>query len=664
MKKRRWFRLLEPGYRSLFLFLALFAAGTGAVNLYLGIGEAALVVLLYVIYYRLKRRRRRIVMGYLDQLTYHSDTAVSGGLMHFPLPMVVLRMDTSEILWGNDLFYQMIGRQERLFEMRAGDVLPGLELRFLLEGKSRSAQEVCVRRRYYAVFGSAVRESGPRGRGLAAALYFVETTETVVLRREYSASRPVCALMVIDNYEEVMKNCNDSQKSGMLAALDDRVSEWTRPCEGILRKYDRDRYLFLFEQRHLPQLVNDKFALLDRAREIQSPSGLAVTLSIGVGTDAETPGEAFSFASLSIDMSMSRGGDQAVIKNRHAFEFYGGRTKALEKRTKVKPRVMANTLARLISDSSNVIIMGHQNADLDAVGAAVGVATAVRKRGRKPYIVIDENRNVAQPLLARMRGLPEYQGVFIDPQTALILSGPDTLLVVVDVSRPDIVQSEELLEACQRVAVIDHHRRGVNYLEHVALSFHEPYASSACELVCELLPYILDTGDLGRLEAEALLSGIVLDTKNFTMHTGVGTFEAAAFLRSAGADMIDIKRMFQNDLKSSVARYDIVREAKMYREQIAIAAVDRPIARTTAAQAADELLSIAGVDASVVLFSDGGEVVLSARSLGKINVQMIMELLGGGGHQTIAGAQVQGQSLGLVLTKLYGAIDQYLEKNG
>ena len=361
-------------------------------------------------------------------------------------------------------------------------------------------------------------------------------------------------------------------------------------------------------------------------------------------------------------MALSRGGDQAVVRNRVDFEFYGGRAKTAEKRTKVKSRVMANALSELMNDASEIYIMGHSYADMDAVGAAAGVYCAARKKGKRAQIVVDEEKNAAEAILAKLKALPEYEGVFTSGQEAFLRMRPGALLVVVDTNRPDLVESQQLLESCNRVAVIDHHRRAASYIEHAAFSFHEPYASSASELVTELLAYLVEPTDLLREEAEALLAGIVLDTKRFTLRTGGRTFEAAAFLRRAGADTAEVQRLFQNDLNDMVSRYDIIRRAEMHREDIAVAAIaEDGVDRVAAAQAADELLSLKGVKASFVIFRAGDHVQMSARSLGEVNVQVVLEALGGGGNATTAGGRVENSTVAFVRGKLLEAIDAYFE---
>ena len=324
---------------------------------------------------------------------------------------------------------------------------------------------------------------------------------------------------------------------------------------------------------------------------------------------------------------------------------------------------MANALNELIADAAEIYVMGHSFADMDAVGAAAGLCCIARKRGKRAQVVIDLERNAAGQVLEKFRDLPEYEGVFTSGADALVRMKPGALVVVVDTNRPDMVESPQLLESSNRVAVIDHHRRAASYIENAAFSFHEPYASSASELVTELLQYLVEPADLLREEAEALLAGIVLDTKHFTLRTGGRTFEAAAFLRRAGADTTDVQRLFQSDLQEMVSRYDIIRRAELYREDIAVAAIDQEgVDRVTAAQAADELLGLKGVKASFVLFPNGEDVQMSARSLGEINVQVILEALGGGGNSTTAGGRVSGTDVETVKTRLLEAIDAYFEK--
>lgn len=514
----------------------------------------------------------------------------------------------------------------------------------------------------FLVFGRLVRPDQKGGReGFLATTYWVDVTGYSSLREKFYESRPIAAILLIDNYEELMKNSDENARSAMLSEITKRLREWTAETHGLLCRYDRDRFLFIFEERVLSTLQEEKFSILDAVREVHNPGGIPATLSIGIGKDAPSMEDLFQFASLAIEMALSRGGDQAVIKNRFNFEFYGGRAKELEKHTKVKSRVMANALGELVGDASKVFIMGHKYPDLDTSGAAAGVCAIARKRGVVAYIVRDSGSTPADVMYKRLAPLPEYQNIFLSPEDALIAADSNSLLVVVDTSRPEQVQAEALLESCPKVAVIDHHRRAATYITDATLNFHEPYASSASELVTELIQYMMEPSDLLRVEAEALMAGIVLDTKNFTMRTGGRTFEAAAFLRRSGADTAEVKKLFQNNLDGTIARYDIIQNAKLYRENIAIARVEHTVGRVTAAQAADELLNILGIDTSFVLFPDGERIIISARSLNDTNVQVILETLGGGGNAATAGVQLTGKTLSEATEALLHAIDQYFE---
>ena len=446
-------------------------------------------------------------------------------------------------------------------------------------------------------------------------------------------------------------------------AIEDKLLQWCEGKGGFFRRYDRDRYLYVFEERHLDELRENKFAsLLDIVHSVTSPSGIRATVSVGVGRDGESLDENYNFAILGTEMALSRGGDQAVVKNRVTFEFFGGRGGEVERRTKVKSRVMANALSQLIQDSSKVYVMGHKFSDLDTLGAAAGVCCIARKFGTPCRIVMDANRTAAGQLRDRMLSAPEYSKAFLSPQEAFLHADSRTLLVVVDTNRPDQVENASLLEACTRVAVIDHHRRAANYISNATMSFHEPYASSACELMAELLEELVEQPDILHVEAEAMLSGIMLDTKDFTVRTGERTFEAAAFLRRAGADTSEVKKLLQTDMEHTVARYKILQTASIYRADIAIAAPTEPQERIVAAQAADELLNIAGVTASLVIYPMGnGDVFISARSIGELNVQLVMEALGGGGSRSSAAVQLHDVSVAQAVQMARAAIDDNLE---
>ena len=655
-------RLMEPNWKLYFAVLGLYALLAIPFQPWLAAAELAAAIGLYAWFVRSSRARQKKILQYIDSITGSVDTASKSTLINSPLPIMVFRPDTGEVIWSNEDFLQLAGVREHLFEMKVDDAVPHFPTSWLLEGKSRCPDRVEMNGRRFQVYGSLQRAKGRSAQGLVATTYWVDVTESDSLRERYSATRPVMALIQVDNYDDLMKACPDTQRSAILAQIDEKLGQWTEGV-GVLVKTQRDHYLFLFEEEHFEHFAAEKFAVLDSIRAVKVAEGLNPTLSIGVGKDADSIAELYKGANLSLEMALSRGGDQAVVRTRQDFSFYGGRTKTAEKRTKVKSRVMANALGELMEDAKQIYIMGHSYADMDALGAAAGLMCIARKRRRKAQIIIDQDNNAAQLVLAQLRKLPEYAGAFVDKQEAFLRLQPGTLLIVVDTNRPDFVEAPQVLESCNRVAVIDHHRRAASYIENAALNFHEPYASSASELVTELLQYLCEPSEVLREEAEALLAGIVLDTKHFTLRTGGRTFEAAAFLRRAGADTTDVQRYFQNDLSDVVKRYDVLRRAEILPSGIAVAAIPEDgVDRVAAAQAADELLTLRGVKASFVLCRKGAGVILSGRSLGEVNVQVILEALGGGGNSTTAGGQIAEGDVAEVRAKLLDVIEAYFEK--
>ena len=664
MNNKKLSRLLEPNLKLYFLFLVIFTLAAVPISPLLALVEGVATAALYAYFRSRNQKRRQNIMQYIDNVTGSVDTASKSTLINSPLPIMVFRPDTGEVIWSNENFLQLAGVREHLFEMRVEDAVPHFPVQWLLERKQECPERVEMNSRRFRVYGSLVRARGRGGeQSLVATTYWVETTEADHLREVYEASRPVAAILMLDNYEDLMKACEDTQRSAVLAQIDEKLQTWANAGQGILLKTDRNHYLFLFEEQYFQHFVDEKFSILDTVRAIRVAENIHPTLSIGIGKDSPSIPELYKNAKLSLEMALSRGGDQAVVRNQVDFAFYGGRTKATEKRTKVKSRVMANAFRELIADAGEVYIMGHSFADMDAVGAAAGICCAARKRGKQARIVIDREHTAAETLIARLDALPEYSGVFLTPAEAFLQMRADTLLVVVDTNRPDMVENPQLLESCNRVAVIDHHRRAATYIENAAFNFHEPYASSASELVTELLQYLVEPTDLLREEAGALLAGIVLDTKHFTQRTGGRTFEAAAFLRRSGADTAEVQRLFQGDLKDMVTKYDIIRRAEMYRSNIAVSVVEEPgVDRVAAAQAADDLLTLKGVQASFVVYAAEGAVLMSARSLGEINVQVILEALGGGGNSTTAGARIEDTDPESVRQQLIGVLDAYFEK--
>lgn len=655
-------RLLEPSMALYFIVLVALAAVAALLEQYYLAGvEISLTIILFIYFRYTSSRRKKAILSYIQNTADTVDTA-SNGTLDMPLPMALLNISSGEIVWGNSLFSQITGSRDSLFSQKISDLFPSLSLLWLIDGKPEAPEELLFNGRRYRVMGNLIHASDSSSDpALLGSIYLLDLTDLFRLRDEYLASRPVVAVILVDNYDELTNNLPDNIVSTLIASIDTHLNEWAEGRGGILRRVERNRYFYVFEDRYLADMMAQKFSILESIRSITTPSGVSATLSIGIGKDGASFQENYEYAALSIETALARGGDQAVIKDRYNFSFFGGRSKEAERQTRVRSRVVANSLTELISKSSSIFIMGHKNADLDAIGAAVGVQCICRKQGKHANIVVDLEHNMAMSLIEKLRQVPEYEDCFISGQEALLRADSDSLLVVVDTNRPDQVEALELLESISRITVIDHHRRAADYIQNVVLNLHEPFASSASELVAELLEYSVEPRDILPVESEALLAGIVLDTKHFSVRTGGRTFEAAAFLRRTGADTVDVKKMFQSNLDDTLSKYKIIQAARLYRGDIAISALDYTATRTLASQAADELLNISGILTSFVLYPDGDRVVISARSIGDVNVQVILEPLGGGGNAATAGAQVSGKTARQVLMELVASIDKFYE---
>lgn len=655
-------RLFTTNLTVYFVVLALFCLVTWCLHApFLALAETVVLLGLFIFYQLYTIRRRRDITQYLQDANF-SVASVANEEMSIPVPAVILNLEDNEIMWCNEGFRQITSQEGSLFEVSIADFFPDLATQWLLEGKTSCPDEMVLEGCRYRVYGDLIRSQDENAGYLAAMLYFIDETELLNMRDEYQLSRPVVSIILVDNYDEITSNLSDRSVSDFSAQLYDAITAWATGAGGILRKLERNRYLFLYEERELPRFIAQKFSVLDTVRSITNEYGAPATLSIGIGKEGASFQEDYEFAALALEMCLSRGGDQVVVKDRYNFSFYGGRAKESERRTKVKSRVIANSLHELITGSTSVYIMGHKNADLDAVGAAVGVMAICRKLNTPAKIVIDLQNNASHPLLTKLLRAPQYQDAFISPSEATLAADGESLLVVVDTNRPDQVESRTLLDTSSRIAVIDHHRRAADYIDNALLNFHEPYASSASELVTELVQYLMDREDILPVELISLLAGIVLDTKNFSVRTGSRTFEAAAWLRKNGADTVAVKLLFQNDLHATISRYEIIQHAELYRGNIALCCLDYTSDRITAAQAADELLNISGIETSFVFYPDGDRVICSARSIGEANVQMILEPLGGGGNQATAGAQIKNMTPNQVKEALKASIDNFFSE--
>lgn len=549
---------------------------------------------------------------------------------HFPVAVAVAG-EAGELVWNNLAFAARVcGERDHTGE----SVLQFTEGKSIQQILSHNGTDVSYGSRRFTVFGA---ESGS-----STILYFIDDTYYKETTQEYSESRPAVALILFDNREELARDATDEQEAQITAQVDNALQKWVAKTSGFLRKISGGRYLMIVQERNIRSFVENKFEILDEIRSIKLDERRSATISIGVGRGGGSLKECEAWARKALDMALGRGGDQAAVKQGETYAFFGGVSKGVEKRDKVRTRVIASALSDQIRISDCVLIMGHRYSDLDSVGASVGMWGAVtRGLGKPAYVVVNREQTLARVLVDNVEQA-EGENVFISTEQAESVLTDNTLLIIVDTHSPDFVESRSLYEKAKRVVVIDHHRMMVSHISDAIIFYHEPYASSASEMVGELVQYLGEEG-IGRVEAEALLAGIMLDTKNFVLKTGVRTFEAAAFLRRKGADTVEVKRLFSNSIDTYKAKYQLVSCAEIFHQcAIAIAEDNFPDIRIASAQAADELLGVQGVRASFVLYPTEGEINISARSLGEVNVQVIMEELGGGGHQTMAAAQLKG----------------------
>ena len=652
----------EPSSQMYLLFLIVFCVLTLIEGEYILAAGEALVILALIVYTVVAvRKKRKELVDYIESLTYETETARSNTFQTFPMPMAVFRMTDTTIIWANEVFFESTGITGNRHGMKISDLSPEFSGKWLMEGKNQYPNLIEVNDRKYQVSGNIVRsEKEGQVSSMMGITYWQDVTDYDNIRLEYEKTRPVVALLVIDNYEELMKNQPDRVVSNLRDDLDDMLQEWGEGFNGLLKRITRERYIMVFEEQYIEKIIKEKFSILEKVHSVTNPSGIHTTLSIGVGLDGAGYAENYQFANMGVEMALSRGGDQAVLKNRFNFDFYGGRRGGVETRTKVKSRVMANALSELIGDASKVYVMGHKAADYDAIGAAAAVCCIARKQNKPFYIITNVEESPGRTVIEKLKKEDAYRNAFLDAEDAMVHADSKTLLVLVDTNRPEQAEDGRLLEACHHVAVIDHHRRAATYVQNPDLSYIEPFASSACELMAEILQEVTDPSDILSLEAEAMLTGIVLDTKNFNLRTGERTFDAAAFLRRAGADPTEVKILMQTDLPHTVKKYRILQLAHMYRD-VAIAATKTTQERVVAAQAADELLNISGVSASIVAYPNEKGVFVSSRSIGELNVQLIMESLGGGGNRNAAACQMTDVTIEQALDKIHQAIDEYLD---
>lgn len=631
----------------------------------LGLGAVALLIFLYIIYHNWKvtNIRRKEWTKYIENLSVDMDDTSKQALLNLPIPLCILEFDGT-IAWYNTKFSDLVNKKEAL-EKNIEEFFPDISLRKTLNEDKELYTKLDVKDKKYELIYNIVKTEEDGSTKYIIMVYWFDKTEYDNLLLKYKEERPAILSIQVDSLDEVLESSTEDARPVLQADVERSLKAWAEKLEGALRKTAKDKYTLIVNEKSLDFLEKDKFSILDEMRKLDHGNKLPITLSIGVGSGAKTFRENLKLAVSALDLALGRGGDQAVIKRNDRSVFYGGRSKAVEKKTKVKARLIAHALRDLIIDSSNVLIMGHSYPDLDALGAAIGVNSMCDYLGKSSNIVLQNSNSSIEVLMDRLRRHDYYKDVFVSREEALKLTDKNTVLIVVDTHRPSFTEYPALLEIAEKVVLIDHHRRGLEFIDNAVLTYHETYASSACEMVTELIQYISDKPRIDVISAEALLAGITLDTKNFTFKTGVRTFEAAAMLRKLGADTVSVKQLFQGDLDSFISKADVIKNAKIIGGKIALSSCPENLEnpQLLAAQVADELLNIKGVRASFVVGRSKESVAfISARSMGDINVHIFMEKLGGGGHIDIAGAQLRDTTSEEALEKLEELIMEYLKE--
>lgn len=643
------------------LICAVLTFLTGPQQIWLAIAEIVIFIVLLLLNILERKRRDLDVQEYVKTLNDHMDTASKDSLANFPFPMVMAHLD-GKVSWYNRSFAKII-EGESLIERNITEIIDDLNWSDVLRMQEGITLNVVYRSHQYSVMGNIIKPNPKYENEYLILLYWLDETDYKTIKKKYLDEKTDISIILLDNYDDVMNSMEESLKPQMTSTIAKYIHEWIDGVDGVLKKLDRDRYIFIFEHKNLDKFIEEKFDLLDKVREINIGNKTPATISIGIGCGGENICRNDEYARMAIDMALGRGGDQAVIKDENQFSFYGGRSKEHEKSTRVKSRVVAYALKRLITSEQNVVIMGHKLMDMDALGAAIGLSRGIKTIGKKVNIVYGECERTTRKMIEKMTNAEdENRNLFITAEQAEEEVGENTVLIVVDTHRPSLTENKNLLSKAGEIVLIDHHRRSTEFIENCSLVYHEPYASSACEMVAELLQYIDNRVSLTKIEAEAMYAGIYIDTKNFTFKTGVRTFDAASYLRKRGVDTAEVRKMFQNDLSHYNRKAAFVRNAEFVRSNIVISINDEQSDDTTivAAQAADELLGIEGVEASFVVVKSGENIIISGRSWGNINVQVILEKLGGGGHMSVAGAQIKGADVEEVKERLIESIDEYV----
>lgn len=658
-----------------FLML-LIDVGVFTFNVKAGMLLTAFIVIYFIGYAAVYFHVKPVIMNELISFATQYGQIQRRLLRDLDLPHALLD-DQGKIIWTNKEFEKLVHKEKgyrksitTLFPALTRDRLPGrteedlAELDVTFEGRDFHVKARKISLKEMAMNSDILEAENYDG--YLIAIYLFDETALKIALREIDDQSLAVGLIYLDNYDEALESVEEVRRSLLIALIDRKVNKYISALDGIAKKLEKDKYLIIMRKKAVEQLKEDRFDILEDVKTVNIGNEMAVTLSIGMGLDGLTYAQNYEFARNAIDLALGRGGDQAVVKTPENVAYYGGKSQQVEKNTRVKARVKAQALREIITGKDRVIIMGHRLADIDSFGSAVGIYRIAVTLEKKAHIVINDVTTSIQPFVQLFKDNPEYEeDMIINSTTALELAGSNSVLVVVDVDKPSITECPELLKSCKSIVVLDHHRRGSETIENATLSYVEAYASSACEMVSEILQYIGDNIRIKPDEADCMYSGIMIDTNNFMTKTGVRTFEAAAFLRRNGADVTRVRKLFREDANEYKARADTVSQAEIYRNAYAISictSEDLHSPTVVGAQAANELLNIKGVKASFVLTDYQNQVYVSARSIDEVNVQIIMERLGGGGHMNIAGCQMEDVSLMEAISIVKNTLDAMIQE--
>ena len=618
-----------------------------------------IIYILLIIYaYWTNNKRQEELTEHIKNLTFSLDKVAKVALVNSPFPLIIAETN-GNLIFRNTKFNQEFANVD--INNYLTDIINNIKAEIKNNNKKEKIyDEIKIDKNTYKLYGDYM----PLRDEYVITIYFVDDTKLVELENLFDNKDMYIGIIMIDNYEEIIQRMADDEKTQLIAEIEKNLYNWASEFQGLILKAERDTFVCIFEKQYIKEIEERKFDILDSIKELQPSDKMQFTLSIAISNEGSNNLEKYKTAQAALDIVLGRGGDQAVIHEGEKYTFFGGRTQELEKRTKVKARIISHALEGLIQESSKVMIMGHSNSDMDCMGSSMGIYRLTKNLGKDANIVLNTNGNNLATFLQELQEDSQYKDVIMDPEDAVSKIDDDTLLVVVDTNKKNYLESLELLGKAKKIVVIDHHRRSPDYIENATLMFHEVYASSASELVTELVEYAQSEVKLNNIEAEALYAGIMMDTKNFTFKTGVRTFEAAAYLRKCGVDIIKVKKWFQSDLDTYNKISNIIGKAELVYDTIAISMYEEEEKETNVicAKAADELLTISNITASFVLGKLGDKICISGRSIGDINVQVILEKLGGGGHITLAGAQVQGMDIYEAKQELINRINEYFSE--